>query len=273
MKEPEPQRHPIYGVALPDLGWVPAPSYLLRRDRILRILSALPAGSALEIGCGAGALIDDLVHRGFQCQAIETSPDACSLARVLHRNNPGTQIHSEPPSGWRETFDYVLAFEVLEHIEHDREALLQWRGWLKMKGCLLISVPAHRRRWSASDVWAGHYRRYEREDLVNLLQQGGFQMLAIECYGFPLANVMEPIRAWLHRRVLKREGQNRVGTSAQQHQINTQRSGIQRGFEARLYPFQTSFVGTALMRLCFALQSLFVGTDFGPGYLVVARKH
>jgi SAM-dependent methyltransferase len=272
MKEPEPQRHSTYGVTLPDLGWVPAPSYLLRRDRILRILSKLPVGPTLEIGCGAGALIDDLVRRGFRCQAVETSPDACRLARTLHGNGSGAQIHSEPLSGWGETFDYVLAFEVLEHIEHDHEALAQWWGWLKAGGYLLISVPAHWRRWSASDVWAGHYRRYEREGLADLLRRGGFQTLAIECYGFPLANFMEPIRAWLHKRTLKREGQNRVETSAEQRHVNTQRSGTQRGFEVRFYPFQASVIGTALMRLCFALQSLFIGTDFGPGYLVVARK-
>lgn len=272
MKAPTIQRHPTYGVALPDLGWVPAPSYLLRRDRILKIMGSLPTGLALEVGCGAGALIDDLLRRGYKCQAIETSANACNLARTLHRANPDTQIHSDPPSGWVGTFDYVLAFEVLEHIERDREALLQWREWLKAEGYLLISVPAHQRRWSASDVWAGHCRRYERADLVDLLERSGFQALRIECYGFPLANFMEPVRAWLHSRALLRDGQSRAATSAEQREINTRRSGTQRGAEVRLYPLQASIVGTALMRLSFILQSLFVGTEFGPGYLVLARK-
>src|SRR6185369_6920463 len=53
-----PCRHPLFGLAAPELGWVPAPRYALRRARLLALASGLGGGRLLEIGPGAGA------HRG-----------------------------------------------------------------------------------------------------------------------------------------------------------------------------------------------------------------
>ena len=83
--------HPVYGPSLPEAGWVPAPSYLLRRRRILALMADQQPGRYLEIGCGAGALLYDLQARGFECQALETSPDALALARRLHGRQIGAR--------------------------------------------------------------------------------------------------------------------------------------------------------------------------------------
>jgi SAM-dependent methyltransferase len=264
------RHHPTYGLALPESGWVPAPSYLLRRDRVLRLLRSLPQGRILEIGCGVGALIDDLVRLGHRCAAIESSPAARALASELHKKKRDVRVHADGAALQGEKFDYVVALEVLEHIEEDREALLQWARWTKAEGYLLISVPAHRRRWSASDVWAGHFRRYEKDQILGVLRDTGFEPVTIECYGFPLANAIEPARALLHGRALKH--QNQSDSSAPDQMQNTHRSGTERTFESRLYPLQSSVLGTWIMRLCFVLQNLFVGTELGTGFLVLARK-
>ena len=42
------ERHPLYGLAVPEKGWVPALRYALRRDRVLQLAADLPAGPA---GC------------------------------------------------------------------------------------------------------------------------------------------------------------------------------------------------------------------------------
>lgn len=265
-----PGFHSSFGLAAPELGWVPAPSYLLRRDRILRLLRAMQPGMTLEVGCGAGALMGDLVRLGYSCEAIETSPDARKLVAAFHTDDPDIRIHAEASGAWINRFDYVLAFEVLEHIENDHAALVQWASWIKPAGHVLVSVPAHRKRWSASDVWAGHFRRYEREDLRRLLENCGFKVLAIECYGFPLANIVEPLRAWLHKRAM--EGDRNAGSSTQSQTYKSMRSGTERKFEARFYRLQSGFVGSTIVRINFALQSLFIRTELGTGYLALAQK-
>ena len=37
----------LYGPAAPDLGWIPAPRYLLRRDRIRRLIAGVQPGRLL----------------------------------------------------------------------------------------------------------------------------------------------------------------------------------------------------------------------------------
>jgi SAM-dependent methyltransferase len=198
---------------------------------------------------------------------METSPAARALADVMLRDHAGVRVHDAAQDDWRGCFDYVLSFEVLEHIEDDRGALETWASWLKPDGHLVISVPAHQRRWTASDVWAGHYRRYEQAQIISLIGASGFQVRRTECYGFPLSNMMAPVRGWLHQRAMRRER-----TSAEDKAGNTQRSGTERTVESRFYPLEASFVGTTLLRLNFALQDLFVGTEMGTGFLVLARK-
>ncbi|HYU32889.1 MAG TPA: class I SAM-dependent methyltransferase [Thermoanaerobaculia bacterium] len=256
------ERHPLFGPTAPHLGWVPAPRYALRRARLLDLAEPLGGGRLLEIGPGSGALLADLTDLGFSCEALETSEEAVRLATAL---NPEIRITRSPDPAWHEAFDVLVACEVLEHIEDDRAALEEWRGWLRPGGHLLLSVPAHARRWSATDVWAGHFRRYEKDGLRGLLERAGFAVAELECYGFPLSNLVEPLRAWSHRRALaRREGGGLAEATAQ--------SGVERGLEARLWPLQASAPGRLLFRAAFRLQEIFRNRDLGTGYLVLARR-
>lgn len=263
--------HPVYGPSLPEAGWVPAPRYLLRRNRILALLRGCPPGPYLEIGCGPGALLFDLRQKGFQCQALETSSAARKLARELHSGHPEVEIFDREQPDWTGRFEYLAAFEVLEHIEDDRKALESWIPWLKPGGVLLLSVPAHQRKWNATDVWAGHFRRYERAQLCSLLHAAGFEVLRCESYGFPLANLIEPIRARHHARQLRAAAGEEGREERALNQQRTEQSGVSRSLEARLYPLQSSRLGVWAMRAAFGLQRLFLSRDLGTGYLVLAR--
>lgn len=261
-----PRRHPVYGLGAPELGWVPAPRYALRRARILALLADISPGRALEVGCGAGALLADLADLGWSCEALEPAEEARELARLLHRDHPGFRISPTPRVEWEEAFDLVLAFEVLEHLEDDAGALRQWRRWIRPGGHLMLSVPARQARWTATDDWAGHLRRYERADLLALLETAGLAVARHECYGFPLSNLTETIRGRVHARVLQRAG------GKPEPAAGTGRSGTDRGFESRLYSLQASLPGVAFFRFCCWLQNRFLGRELGTGYLVLARR-
>jgi SAM-dependent methyltransferase len=237
----------------------------LRRERILSYLSSRPPGRLLEIGCGAGALLGDLLDKGFDCEALETSPEAFSIATELHQGKPRLLLHKESSQDWAQAFDYVLAFEVLEHIEDDRAAIEKWRCWVKPGGKLLLSVPAHPWLWNATDVWAGHFRRYQRQGLKDLITQAGFDIDRFESYGFPLSNIIEPIRARVHAHQLAKK-------ESEGHAKNTQRSGVDRSVEARLYPLQASWPGTKIMQGSMLVQRMFCSSNLGTGYLVAATK-
>jgi SAM-dependent methyltransferase len=261
-----PPRHPVYGIGAPELGWVPAPRYALRRARVLSLLARIPPGRALEVGCGAGALLADLADLGWSCDALEPAAEARALAGRLNQDRPQVRISPAPREEWHQAFDLVLAFEVLEHLEDDAGALRQWREWLRPGGLLMLSVPARQARWNPTDDWAGHLRRYERPDLLALLAATGLTVEHHECYGFPLSNVTETIRGRVHARVLRRAGGKPAPAAG------TERSGTDRGFESRLYPLQASPPGVAFFRLCCWLQDRFLERELGTGYLVLARR-
>lgn len=253
-----------YGAVL-EGRWVPAPRFVLRRDRALAAIRHLPVGRVVEVGCGSGALLRELAVRGHECHGIETSPDALEVADQMLAGFPGARISDGPQGGWEGSFDTLLSFDVLEHIEDDVAALRQWVSWLKPGGTAVLSMPAHRAMWSPRDAWIGHYRRYDKADMLELAQAAGLNVQRLECYGFPLANFTH----WLGNRAMR--GQDYAG-GAQDMAGATAASGTDRRSELRLFGYQRSPVGRAIMAAACLAQRPFLGTGFGDGYLMVATR-
>lgn len=260
-------RHRHFGLAVPALQWVPAPRYLMRRDVILDLARRLAPGRLLEIGCGAGALLDDLAGMGFSAVGVDQSPSARRIATALLGETRDVEIRETCEGLTPESFDHLAAFEVLEHIEDDLAALSDWARYLKPGGSLMVSVPAHPERWNSADVWAGHYRRYRREDLVELVGKAGFEVETIQCYGFPLANFMERLSARVYANLTRKRGGDEMDQNAR-----TGASGSDRSLLTRIWPIYSSLPGTLAMRLVWKVQRMFLNGDRGIGYLVVARK-
>lgn len=259
--------HKHYGPALPDLQWVPAPRYIMRRDVILSIVDNLNRGRFLEIGCGAGGLLDDLSRLGFFTVGVDQSEKAQMIGATLLADSQNAEFRGTLEGLELESFDQLAAFEVLEHIEDDLAALTTWSRYLKKGGTLMVSVPAHPHRWNPADVWAGHFRRYTRSDLGKLAQDAGFEVEAIKCYGFPIANIMERLSARMYARQTMQRGGDDMGQDDR-----TNASGVDRSTLTRLWPIYSSWPASLAMRLVLKLQRLFLNSDRGIGYIVIARK-
>jgi SAM-dependent methyltransferase len=258
---------PLYGVVAPELGWVPSPRFLLRRARILRLLSGRSLGRIVEIGCGSGALLHELAALSVEAVGVETSEHARTLAESITRQGRGRQrILAEHDPDWGGDWDLVCAFDVLEHIEHDDAALEQWSRWLRQGGKICVSVPAHQSRWGAGDEWAGHWRRYDRKTLLAMLSAHRFTVEHLECYGFPLGNLTERYGERFYRRAL--EVRDRSISKAEA----SAGSGVDRAYYVRKFRFLDSWVGRRAFQLANFAQHLASRTDWGTGYLVLARK-
>jgi SAM-dependent methyltransferase len=73
----------------------------------------------------------------------------------------------------------LCAFDVLEHLEDDAEALRHWREVLAPGGWLVITVPAYESLWSSHDDVNGHHRRYRARILRKRLEETGFSVLTL----------------------------------------------------------------------------------------------
>jgi SAM-dependent methyltransferase len=224
-------------------------------------------GRVLEIGPGIGALLYELASSGWSCTGVEGSTQALALARQALLPYSHVQLLDSLPA--HEQYDYLLAFEVLEHIEDDRAALTEWLQLLKPGGKVLLSVPSDPGKWGASDVLAGHFRRYDRPELTALLIARGYQIENVFCYGWPLSNVLYWIRTAVDYYRLRRE---RGLGGADLKRQRTGRSGIERRAECRLYPLYGNYVGALAMAACLKLQNWTLARDWGTGYLVIARR-
>lgn len=70
--------------------------------------------------------------------------------------------------------DTVLCFNVLEHVEDDKQLLQRLNYILKPKGGLLLIVPAYQALYGSIDETVGHYRRYNKKELVKKVTEAGF---------------------------------------------------------------------------------------------------
>ncbi|MDD3648418.1 MAG: class I SAM-dependent methyltransferase [Candidatus Dojkabacteria bacterium] len=71
-------------------------------------------------------------------------------------------------------FDLVNAAEVFEHIENDHKAAQEVFRVLKPGGIFCISVPMSMKYWTKFDTKVNHVRRYEANELYDLIIREGF---------------------------------------------------------------------------------------------------
>lgn len=244
--------------------WVETPMYLLREDCLLRQVGDWPRGSFLEIGAGTGRLTREFLDRGFNGTCYDLGDDNRDILR-RNLNDYGDQVRvvdaiAGLPSA---SFDYVFAFEVLEHIEDDADALTQWTRFLKPGGRLLLSVPAHMAKFSAEDRAVGHIRRYEKDELSGLIENAGFTDVDIKAYGFPLAIVTRRGNQWLSRR----RGDDRQ--SDEDAEALSIRSGVERTpASVRVARILNRRTITPFLWM----QRAFFDRDLGDGYIATATK-
>ena len=89
------------------------------------------------------------------------------------------------------SFDIVCAFDILEHIENDRQSFRELGRVAKDNATVIFSVPLHPARWSAFDALVGHVRRYNPEDLLAILGEHFFVLERSAGFG------MQPRSGWL----------------------------------------------------------------------------
>ena len=91
---------------------------------------------------------------------------------------------------FRDEFDLVGAFDVIEHIDDDAAVLRSVHGALRPGGSLLLSVPQHPALWSAQDEHAFHVRRYTAGGLRRRLDEAGFDVVRMTSFVSLLLPVM-----------------------------------------------------------------------------------
>jgi ubiquinone/menaquinone biosynthesis C-methylase UbiE len=90
----------------------------------------------------------------------------------------------------------VTLLDVLEHLDDDRAALGEMVRMTRPGGLIVVTVPAQRRLWSDWDVLMHHRRRYQRGDLLALLDPAEVELLHCAYFNTLMLPPIWLVRAW-----------------------------------------------------------------------------
>ncbi len=196
-EEAERQNIHQWGTA-PDFQ---GPRHELRESLLLNeFLAATPGPVVLDVGAGSGTFSNLLSARGFEVTSTDVTDEALDVLRTRVSGEVKRADATSLPFA-ASSFDGVILGEVLEHVEDDGAALSEAARVLRPNGILAITVPRNPNWFSETDRWAGHFRRYTREQLEGRVMAAGFEILACKAWGFPISALYHrTVFAWIVRR-------------------------------------------------------------------------
>lgn len=148
----------------------------------------------LDLGSGPGMYLRQIMaYAPSFYMAVDNNATYLEQIRLAFEKRPGCktlQLDLTDPmiadllGGY--SFDYVLFFDVLEHMEDEKQALRNIHNL--MKSCrtrvLFLRVPALQFIYGTNDRAIGHYRRYSAKSLMKLLESCSFQVDLIRYQNF-----------------------------------------------------------------------------------------
>ena len=142
--------------------------------RLLDELGVAPPARVLDAGCGWGATLEALEARGYRAVGMDVS------RRILERlDRPGralVEADLTKPNKAADSYRAVLALDVIEHLDDDREAVRRLGGLVEPGGSLIVSVPALPDLFSEFDAVQGHRRRYLPDTLAAAFDGSGLHI-------------------------------------------------------------------------------------------------
>lgn len=136
------------------------------------------AKTFMEVGCGTGFVLTG-IHNSLPTLKLtgsELFEEGLEYAKVRLPHSEFIQLDARKMR-FRESFDVIGSFDVLEHIDEDTLVLDQMRQAVTKGGGIIISVPQHPSLWCRADDYACHVRRYTRSELLSKAQAAGFEVL------------------------------------------------------------------------------------------------
>jgi 2-polyprenyl-3-methyl-5-hydroxy-6-metoxy-1,4-benzoquinol methylase len=138
-------------------------------------------GDLLEIGCGEGRGVELLVQRAASYTAIDK---IATVVDKLKQKYPSVQLLNmfvPPFTGINNnTYDRIVTFQVIEHIEDDDFFVKEIHRVLKPGGLAIITTPNIKMSLTRNP-W--HMREYTKEELNNLLGKYFARVEMLGVYG------------------------------------------------------------------------------------------
>jgi SAM-dependent methyltransferase len=161
-------------------------------------LGVLPEANVLDVGSGTGSHLRLLKELGFQkVVGVDNSDEAIRFCKQkgLGEVHKGDIYHLPFAT---DSFQLILATDILEHLEDDGRALVELNRVLAPEGWLIVTVPAFHGLWGLQDEVAHHKRRYRLKPLRVLLEEAG-----LSCQVSFYFNYLLFVPIWVARQIIR----------------------------------------------------------------------
>jgi len=150
------------------------------QSKIKMIRSLKNSGRLLEIGCGTGKLLNEL-QKYYSVFGIDISPYAISEASktIINKNLNVLDIEKGKIIG---NYDIIIAFDILEHLNNPKNAIIKIKKSLKESGIFILSVPNNYGLYGKiitrvfNFIDKTHISTFNRNFWIKILQEEGFDM-------------------------------------------------------------------------------------------------
>lgn len=168
------------------------------------VAGQLGPGTVLDVGCGGGGLVASLLERGREARGIDTSAPIVEAARRFLSSrglDPAAvsvqRLEDRLAAG--ELADNVVSMDCLEHVEDDRTFFTNLVRAVRPGGRLVLTVPALMALYGERDREIGHFRRYERDELLALTRDQPLRVDDLRYW-----NLLGTVPTFVYNRVLHR---------------------------------------------------------------------
>ena len=135
----------------------------------LKSVGCLRAGTRIaDVGCGIGLFMTLLERTGLVAPEQIVGIDPAHSQPTLALDGRATILPGWPED---EAVDVALLMDVLEHTPDDLAVLREAASHVEEGGYVFITVPAFSWLTSMHDRFLGHFRRYSRGSLGNLVRR------------------------------------------------------------------------------------------------------
>ncbi len=149
-------------------------------------IKTFSSGQILEIGSGIGNISAHLLRDQTNVSLSDLRPEYCQLLqrkfgkdfhlKHVYELDLSVEDFTVRYADMLEKFDTVFALNVIEHIEQESLAIQNAKSLLRRNGKLVILVPAGQTLFNLLDRELGHYRRYSKTGLKNVMRTAGFEI-------------------------------------------------------------------------------------------------
>lgn len=144
----------------------------------------------MDLGCGNGILSNQLEDKfSVKIDRVDSNLNTLKLNKKVKGRLICYDI-SKKNERYRNYYDYIFLFDVIEHVKYDSKFIENTLFHLKNKGLLIINVPSLQILYSKYDTAVGHLRRYDKRLFSKVIKKIMINDISMNYWGFTLLPVL-----------------------------------------------------------------------------------